>query len=348
MKQLTLNFANINSTLKHIILFVLTFLTVSIAGVAWIGIDYTDLYNIHYGFEYATLLLIFLSAHEFGHYFASKIHKVDCTLPYYIPFPPFPGVPNFGTMGAVIKTRTPIPNRKALFDIGAAGPIAGLIVSLIYLIVGFSTLPDISYLYTIHPEYQYLTELPKTGLHFGDTLLYYLFSLFIPSSGVFIPPMNEMYHYPLLNIGWFGLFVTSLNLLPIGQLDGGHIIYAMFGEKQRIIGKYFWWFILILGSGSLLSLAQELLNYESANAFIMNLQDLLLPAINNLKQVFPFYYWAWGGWLFWALITKYFIKIPHPPIYDQEPIGTSRMIIGWIVIIFMFLIFSPNGLYFIE
>ncbi len=333
--------------IKHIILFVCTFLTVSIAGAAWSGIDYTNLNNIAFGFQYAVLLLLFLSAHEFGHYFASRIHKVDCTLPYYIPFPPFPGVPNFGTMGAVIKIRTPIPTRKALFDIGAAGPIAGLIVSIAFLIVGFATLPDISFLYKIHPEYKLLTELPTTNLHFGDTILYQILQWAFSTKGAFVPPMNEMYHYPLLNVGWFGLFVTSLNLLPIGQLDGGHILYAMFGEKQFRIGKYFWWFILIVGSGSLLMTVQELLSFDTPNQMITILQNSILPAIEKVKQIFPMYYFGWGGWLFWALITKIFIKIPHPPIYDTNPIGKTRMFIGWIVIAFMLLIFSPNGIYFI-
>lgn len=337
-----------NAPIKHLVLFICTFFTVSIAGVAWIGMDFTELSNISLGFGYATLLLIFLSAHEFGHYFASRIHKVDCTLPYYIPFPPLPGVPNFGTMGAVIKTKTPILNRRALFDIGAAGPIAGLIVSIIFLIVGFMTLPDISYLYQIHPEYRYLTELPKTNLFFGDTILYHFLQWCFAAKEAFIPPMNEMYHYPLLNVGWFGLFVTSLNLLPIGQLDGGHIVYAMFGEKQYRIGKYFWWFILFVGSGTLLMSLHEFLLADSPNSFVISLQGTILPAIDKVKNVFPMYYFGWGGWLFWALITKLFIKIPHPPIYDINPIGKTRMTIGWIVILFILLIFSPNGIYFIE
>ena len=333
---------------KYIILFILTFISMTIAGTQWLGKDYFEITNWHYGLQYAILLIVFLSSHEFGHYFASKYHKVNCTLPYFIPFIPIIDMPNFGTFGAIIKTRQPIPNKKALFDIGIWGPLPGFIVSVIYLIVGFITLPSIDYLYHIHPDYQSLgTNLPVVNLFFGDTALYHILAEIFKNPSGFLPPMNEMYHYPLLNAGWFGLFVTSMNLLPIGQLDGGHIMYAMFGKTQKIIAKYFWWGLIIIGSGSLFGIAKDLLSFDFPNSFYLSLQNILLPIIEKVKAEVPWYYNAWGGWLFWAFITRVFIKLEHPPVVGEGEIDTKRKILGWIIIAIIILTFSPNGIYII-
>lgn len=157
----------------NIILFLLTFMTCMAAGAAWAMKDPFDISNWHYGLTYAILILTFLSAHEFGHYFASVYHKVDATLPYYIPAI-LPDV-LFGTFGAVIKTRSPIPSRKALFDIGVAGPISGFIVCLIFLIYGLLNLPGKESIYQFHPNYSGLVaNYSDKGLYFGDTILYHL------------------------------------------------------------------------------------------------------------------------------------------------------------------------------
>ena len=153
--------------------------------------DPFNLSNFHYGLTYSILILFVLSSHEFGHYFAAKIHKVTVTLPYFIPFP-FIFLNPFGTMGAVIKMRSPSRTRKALFDIGIAGPVAGFIASFFILVYGMTHLPDIYYLYSIHPEYM-STGIPITGFSFGTTLLYKGLSLLlVHSPGVFLPPMNEI------------------------------------------------------------------------------------------------------------------------------------------------------------
>lgn len=333
----------------HIGLFLFTFLTCMVAGAQWAFKDFTDVLNWHYGIEYAILILTFLSAHEFGHYFAARYHKVDASLPYYIPFP-IPMAINFGTFGAVIKTRTPIPSRKALFDIGAAGPIAGFIVALGFLIYGFATLPPIDFLYNIHPEYLVLYggEIPKTSLHFGDTILYWLLANVFANPDGFLPPMNEIYHYPFLNVGWFGLFVTSLNMIPIGQLDGGHITYAMFGEKHARIARAAWAVLLSLGVLALISLLNDFLKVDNPNRIILILQDLLLPALGWVEQNFPIVLKSWFGWLIWAGITKFFIKFDHPPVWDNSDIGTGRKILGWLTIAILILSFSFNGIYIIE
>ncbi len=119
---------------------------------------------------------------------------------------------------------------------------------MFYLVYGVITLPPIEYLYNIHPNY-YTTGIDSKGFYFGDNLLFLITKLLV-NKDVFFPPMNEIYHYPYLNIAWFGMFVTALNMLPIGQLDGGHITYAMFGDKQHKLGKIFWWFIFLIGLAS--------------------------------------------------------------------------------------------------
>lgn len=334
----------------HLLLFAATFITCMISGTQWANQDFTDLLNWHYGLTYSILILAFLSAHEFGHYFAARYHKVDTTLPYYIPMP-LPFILNFGTFGAVIKTKSPIPSRKALFDIGVAGPLAGFVVCCLYLIVGLMTLPTIDFIYNIHPEYliKYNGQIPAVSLFFGDTLLYSIFAKIFANPSGFLPPMNEIYHYPLLNVGWFGLFVTTLNMLPFGQLDGGHVLYSMFGSKiQYKVAKYSWWIIIAVGAGSFFQLLFELFQYDYPSDLYIFLQNSLLPVLIWIKQNMGWYMNSWGGWIFWALITKFFIKLKHPPVLDDEKIGNNRMIIGWFAIIVLLLSFSYNAIYIIE
>ena len=334
----------------HILLFVVTFFSTALAGVQWANKDFTELLNWHYGLTYAVLIMTFLTAHEFGHYIAARLHKIDSTLPFYIPIP-IPYINFFGTMGAVIKTRTPFTSRKALFDVGVAGPIAGFVVSFTFLCIGLLTLPSKEFIYSIHPEYLRLAggAIPATGLHFGDTLLYEIMTKLLANPNGFLPPMNEIYHYPFLNVGWFGLFVTALNLIPIGQLDGGHVVYAMFGKKwHSLIARVFWWTMLIIGFGTLLSLLHESLQTDYPGKFYIFFQDLLYNPLNWLKHNFPWYMEGWGGWLFWALITKFLIKLDHPVIEDDEKLGTIRTILGWCAIAILILCFSYNGIYFLE
>ncbi|MEO8665826.1 MAG: site-2 protease family protein, partial [Ignavibacteria bacterium] len=191
----------------NIFLFILTFFTTTIAGVFWANKDPYQLENFSYGLIYSILILLVISTHEFGHYFAARIHKVPVTLPFYIPFP-FIFLNPFGTMGAVIRMKARYYSRKALLDIGAAGPIAGWITSVIILIIGFINLPSINYLYDIHPEYS-STGIPLSGFTFGYNILFLgLEKIFTSSPNVFMPPMNEVYHYPFLCVGWFGLLIT--------------------------------------------------------------------------------------------------------------------------------------------
>ncbi len=130
-------------------LFILTLFSTLMAGAAWAGQNFLEVTTWVSGVQYSLLILTFLASHEFGHYFAAKYHGVDATLPYFIPVPPL-FLP-FGTAGAVIRTQSPIMSRKALFDIGVAGPIAGFVMCVIFLVIGFMTLPSQDFLFQIHP-----------------------------------------------------------------------------------------------------------------------------------------------------------------------------------------------------
>ncbi len=301
----------------HISLLIITFITTTIAGVEWTTaqIGPYSFETLLRGLPYSLSILFIITCHEFGHYFAAKYHKVDATLPYYIPFPPITGFINFGTMGAVIKTVSPVRTKKAMFDIGIAGPITGFIASLIVLTYGFQHIPGESYILSIHPDY-FSAEYGSSGLKliFGDTILFSFFKFLFVGSSQFFPPMSEIYHYPFLCVGWFGLLITAMNMLPVGQLDGGHISYTMFGEKNHFkIAVIAFVFLFIFG--------------------ISGFVDSMLELNLNI---------GWSGWLFWALVLYFVIRLKHPPISDEESLDTKRMILGYVSFIILLLSFSPN------
>ncbi|MGE3151515.1 MAG: site-2 protease family protein [Nitrospiraceae bacterium] len=178
------------------------------------------------GVPFAATLLGILVTHEFGHYLLSRIHRVPATLPFFIPGPPH----FIGTFGAIIRMK-PILNRKALFDIGVAGPIAGFLVALVMLAIGLKWS-------------KVVTADESFGLHLGEPLLLQFMSSLIIGD---IPPRADVILHPVGFAAWFGLFVTSLNLIPIGQLDGGHVAYALWGQKQRAIAMIAVPILIVLG-----------------------------------------------------------------------------------------------------
>jgi membrane-associated protease RseP (regulator of RpoE activity) len=176
------------------------------------------------GVPFAATLLGILVTHELGHYVLSRIHGVPTTLPLFIPGPPH----FIGTFGAIIRMRSPILSRKALFDVGVAGPIAGFVVAVV---VGLRMS-------------QVIEASGAFGLHLGEPLLLQLVSWLV------IGPVPEGYDvvlHPVAFAAWFGLFVTSLNLIPIGQLDGGHVAYALWGRRQRTMALVALPILLVLG-----------------------------------------------------------------------------------------------------
>lgn len=197
-------------------LFVLTAVSVFLTGQLGTG-------SAVEGLRLAASLMSILLAHEMGHYVACRVYGIDATLPFFIPAPIVN--PLVGTFGAVIRIKSPFPNRRALFDVGIAGPLAGFVVCLPVLALAMW-------------EAKLVPTATANGMPLGDPLLFtWAFRLF---RGV--PPAdNTILIGPFGQAAWFGLLVTALNLLPVGQLDGGHAVYALFGRRAHAIARAAWW-----------------------------------------------------------------------------------------------------------
>ncbi len=319
----------------HLVLFLLTLATTTLSGMLW-RME-TDLMNFSAGLPYALLLLFILSAHEFGHYFAARYYGVKTTLPYYIPVF-LPGFINFGTFGAVIRMKEYPASRKALFDIGIAGPIAGYVASLVVLIYGFSNLPGPEYILHLHPGFDLATgtipgEASMPVVTFGNSLMYSFLSHVIPSQAAWVPPMTEMYHYPFLITGWFGLLVTAMNLIPAGQLDGGHILYAMVGSMHRRISRIVTALLIVFGSLAFLPTLLDLLYFPE----LVKALYTLIPAWDSIFS---------ATWLLFGLLILFMIKLDHPPIPDPEPLSAGRRYLGWASLFIFIVSFTPAPIYF--
>lgn len=185
----------------NILLFILTFVSTWLTG----------------GPGYSIAIMLILLGHELGHYFMSRRHGIRATLPYFLPFPFSP----FGTFGAVIRMESTVSSRKALFDTGAAGPLTSLILSLPAIVIGLR-------LSEVIPA----SQIKEGTLRLADPLLFSFIQRLVIGE---VPETCDILLHPIGYAGWVGLFVTALNLLPIGQLDGGHIAYALFGRRSRVI-----------------------------------------------------------------------------------------------------------------
>ncbi|MBN2688482.1 MAG: site-2 protease family protein [Deltaproteobacteria bacterium] len=215
-------------TALHIFLFVATLVTTLIAGALQQGVNVlNDPLSIWQGIPFSFSLIIILGTHELGHYIMSRRHHVDVTLPYFIPAPSF-----IGTFGAVIKLKSPLYDRRTLLDIGVAGPFAGLIVAVPILAVGLSLSEIVPYS-------------GEEGIRLGTCLLFSIMNWIINGP---MPENASLMLHPVAFSGWIGLLVTALNLLPVGQLDGGHVAYAIFGRRQRLIARVFMAILLFLGA----------------------------------------------------------------------------------------------------
>ena len=236
--------------------------------------------NVLLGFvTFALPLLAILTVHEFGHYVLARRHGMEASLPFFIPVPPGLGL-NIGTFGAFISMREPMPNRKALFDIGAAGPIAGFLVAVPVVLVGFALMALDPV--TVSPD-------GDGSITIGTPLLYDLLAM------PFGLPEDVLTH-PTAFAGWVGLFVTAINLLPAGQLDGGHIASAMFGDRAR---------------------------YASYGAVAGLLGLGLAPWLTDGR-------FGYDGWLFFALLIG-FLGVRHPPTLNGvSGIDRKRVVVGWL------------------
>lgn len=236
------------------------------------------------GLWYSLPILFILTCHEFGHYIACRIHDVDATLPFFLPMP---FLPLTGTLGAVIRIREAFPSKKALFDIGVAGPIAGFVALIPFLVYGISH----SQLIRIVPN--------ADSIWLGEPLLFKAIKWMTIGK---LPEGMDIAIHPTGFAAWFGMLATALNLMPFGQLDGGHISYAVFGKKARYI------------SMATLAIAISLTIWSLS--WIM--MTLMLTAM------------AW------------FLGFAHPQIHDEhEPLDPRRKLIAVAALIIFILCFTP-------
>jgi membrane-associated protease RseP (regulator of RpoE activity) len=216
----------------NLVLFILTALSTLAAG-ALLGGGFDPMSATAWltgGGPFALTLLSILGVHEFGHYFTARYYKAAVSLPYFIPAPP--PIFLFGTLGAIIRMRSPARDRNSLFDIAAAGPLAGLMIAIPAILLGLS--------------WSVVDKVPPGEfLRFGDPLL--LRWLVYLKFGT-IPEGRDVFLHPVALAGWVGFFVTALNLFPVGQLDGGRIAYALFGRWHRTVGIVTFVSLLALGA----------------------------------------------------------------------------------------------------
>jgi len=394
----------------HIILFVLTIITTTLAGAEWIY-GRSFIYGTHKmgwqeflgGFEYSIPFLLILTTHEFGHYLTARYHNIKTSLPFYIPMW-FGFAPSIGTMGAFIRIKERANSRIQNFDIGVAGPLSGFVVAFIVLLIGFLNLPPASYVLEIHPEYEalgpnydqyvytqdtfilkndiakynpeYAENLPDTlfyspdspAFQLGTTILFDAMYGLVPDDKLDrIPHPAEIMHYPWLLAGFLALIFTALNMLPIGQLDGGHVIYGLFGaQKHAIISRVF--FILLIvysgvgiispyeapGSGDSIEYAIYIPLYVFFLYYILarvtpKKTSRLLIAISIfafqflIVQMFPAaqgYY----GWLFFSFFIGRFVGVDYPPARIDDELDTRRQLLGWFALIVFIISFSLQPL----
>ena len=401
---------------NQLILFIVTLITTTMAGAEWMtnkmlfyGEDRMTWSDFLGGLAYSVPLLLILSVHEFGHYFMAKYHKIKVTLPYYIPlWFGFIGIPSFGTMGAVIRIKEAILERKGYFDVGIAGPLAGFVIAFFVLIYGFTHLPDPEIIYDIHPEYeqfgadyadevysyefrvfqhhqyyksyrqqdstQYLEKNNSMeGWHYdefepfpsyeshsmGTTLLFEWMKNWLVDDPRLIPNEFEIMHYPILFAGFLALFFTALNLIPIGQLDGGHILYGMAGPKwhKRLAQVLFIAFVYFAGLGMFhpSTIGQDLINeliylgflyfcfyrfspdYKDRVMFALGIFAAQIVTVMILPDVK-----GYMGWLLFSLVLGRFIGIYHPPVLIDKPLDSRRKVLGWVALFVFIISFSPQ------
>ena len=350
------------------------------------------------GLKFSIPFLTIFTFHEFGHYLTARKNNINATLPFYIPLPPIPTM--IGTLGAIIKLKERVKSTRQNFDIGIAGPLAGFVIAMGVLFYGYTHLPDTDYVTYIHPEYQYFGDDYQNVVYNNDTLITrsmlknfvteeqyaempdtviyprqgtivvrknlmiaFFENYIVPENDKYkIPNIHEFAHYPFLFAGFLALFFTALNLLPIGQLDGGHVVYGLFGQKgHTIIAMSVYFAMLIYAGIGLITVnmpIEDLIIY--APLYLWFLFSTLKGSGFRKKDkwmyamaIFTFQFminWAFpkiegfAGWLIFAFIVGRFIGIKHPRAQDESPLDFKRKLLGWISLIILILCFSPSPL----
>jgi membrane-associated protease RseP (regulator of RpoE activity) len=363
------------SPIFHLFLFILTFFFTTFSGAEWMsGRSIYDLTSqeIWMGMYFAIPFLGILTAHEFGHYLTARYYKIKVSLPYYIPLWLFGLGVSIGTMGAFIQIRGAIQSRKEFFDIGYSGPWAGFFVALLVIIYGFYNLPPVEYIFNIHPDYQvygldyanyvYKNIPDAANIRLGSNLLFEIIKTFAPEPEK-IPNPHEMMHYPFLFAGYLACFFTAINLLPIGQLDGGHILYGLLGyQKHKIVSTFFFFVLIFFGGLGIFSAkdANDDLGYflTYVPLYLFFLYFIIEKVFDNkmlvllatfgvftlqfaVKTYFPESN-GFLGWLVFGGIIGRMLGVKHPSAVDDQPLDTKRKIIGWLSILIFILCFTPT------
>lgn len=293
----------------HLLLFVITFLTVWIAGAvlvtppailsvsildlpaAWLQIRNWAAASTP-GLGFAQALMAILLCHELGHYFLAKRYGINASPPYFLPAPP--QINFIGTFGAFIRLRSPVVDRRQLLDVGAAGPWAGFVVAVVVLVIGL-----------LHSEIlEGVDGLTRQFIYIGQTPFFLGDSLLLTAVRTTLLGDGTVLLHPLALAGWFGLFVTMLNLLPLGQLDGGHIVYSLIGRHQGRVAMVMWYGLLIMG-------------------------------------------FQFKGWWIWAVLILLLGRgrIAHPSVLDpHRPIPGSRWSVGLATALLFVLTFTVDPL----
>lgn len=358
----------------QVLLFLATFVTTTLAGAEWSygrsvymeGFGWSDFVS---GLPFSISFLSILTVHEFGHYFTARFHGVKSSLPYYIPLPPFPL--SIGTMGAIIRLRQRVYSNIQNFDIGLAGPLAGFILALGILFYGFTNLPPKEYIYQIHPEYEaygdnyadyvYMSNEGVVDIVVGKNLLFMFFETFIADPER-MPNPHELMHYPFLFAGFLALVFTSLNLLPIGQLDGGHVLYGLVGYKRHKQIATVAFLLLLAYSGMGLLKPTDpidglLINiplylgflYFALKGLRLSTRDTIMYASVLFAIQFSTSWFfptleGYSGWMLFAFVIGRFLGIDHPPCLIEVPLDRNRKILGWVALIIFVLSFTPAPL----
>jgi membrane-associated protease RseP (regulator of RpoE activity) len=363
--------------LKHGTLFLLTIVATTLAGGEWLYGRSVLSSEQPLTWEYFVLSLQFslpfigiLLIHELGHLFTSIYHKVRSSLPFFIPaWLGFLGSPSIGTFGAVIQMKGLISSRKKFFDIGVAGPIAGFMVALAVLFYGFTNLPEADYIYEIHPEYadpDYVLGEDEEVMDFelGYNLLFWAMEKALADPER-MPAMSEIIHFPYLFAGYLALFFTAINLLPIGQLDGGHVVFGLFPKKHKIISLVVYTAFLFYAGLGIISPFEDI-NYlalalplyvgflyicyrksdlSNTNKWIM---ALMITSIQySLVSIWPDIK-GYSGWLFFAFLVGRILGVKHPEVIDGRKLNQKRIVLGWIAIVIFILCFTPEPFVFEE
>ncbi len=257
------------------------------------------------GLPFSATLLIILLVHEMGHYLMCVRYGIAASYPYFLPAPTI-----IGTMGAFIRIQSPIRTRRALFDIGVAGPLAGFVIAVPLLAAGVS----LSVVLPPPPESAF-----GSSIHFGNPPLMILMqAIFHPGTA-----SGSLSLHPIARAAWVGLFATALNLLPAGQLDGGHIVYALDRRWHRPVSRAT---VLVLGLPMLVIGASWLAGLRWPSALVI------------ADAVEPYY---WYGWFFWSAVLL-FLGPRHPAIYDSTPLGSGRRRLALAALAVFLFCFTPT------